>query len=771
MARPIRITDDFADKRGRELVRLIDIDIENRQPMIDKILKIRSYYYGDVERTLRYAGQVNLHLPVIAEKVENLTIKEMSALYGAEPFVSLQPPANDIDPDRTLLNEAYLNWEFKVGIPESYRRTQRWIRSKYLDGTSVIMPYYRFETRKGIRSEIVKKNWKAGESDFTNQPVPVDRPKLPIEILLAQFGSTLDQDSIELSYNGKSAADGQEFDSLEGLSARISFVEDRIRYNDVMVYFYDTKRIDEVELCIHREIVVYDGVCLENIEIEDFIVPFRAKSVQAAERVTRRYWLTISDIEKKRTTGEWVISDQDMTHLRAQSRSERQETAGNDTDRLKDQRDIQIGENDTQPVPPSEADSAYIDNKVMIYEVYLRDDADQDGQIEEYIYQIPVTLEKIVNVNYLEAIFPHGRRPFPALHGVQIDDRFYTLPIAQWLVPINEETDVILNQTHEAQEVITNPFFFYEPIAFGENALIQNGLHPGMGVPVASVKGILFPQFPQQPLANLQAIDSLLLFADRLTIAPQAVGSSQVRNAPRTARGTLALLSEGSAKIDSFIIEDQQSGWCEMMYQVHALYRHYGPDEKWFFITGTDKPKRIAKSDMDGKYEYIFSGNSTNTNKEVRRTVAIQRFQLLANDPAYLQNPVARRELIMDLLRHNSEGANIQRLDPGLGQQMGTHAPMTQEVELELIVVGQDIDVLPVDNDAEHIRVLDRFVNSRPFDMLQPWQVTLIASHRNKHVRQMLAKQATGATQGGTGAVAANNVPTTGNLDLTGGVA
>jgi len=767
MARPIQISPEFAAERGRQLVELIDGDIIDRRPIIAKLEKIREYYYGDIKRKLRYPGQVNLHLPVIAEKVEGLVLKMMNALYGSDPVVNLARPTKDVDPDKTLRSESYLNWAVTVDIVDSYQRIQRWVRGKFLDGPSIIMPFYRHETRKGIQTSIQKKFWQAGEYDAVNNVVPVDRPKLPIEILLAQFGPSLQV--LDFKQNGADLSLDQDIANFDGLIATISFVENRTNYDSIKVFFYDTKYVDEIELCVHRPIIVHDGVVLENIEFEDLIVPYRTKDLQTAERITRRYWLTIDEIEKRRQSEDWIISDEAMAGLRAQATSERQESHY-EVDSLKAQRDAQVGER-SSGMARTYSFEPFIDNKVLIFEVYVRDDADKDGQVEEVIYQLPAYTETIARTDYLESFFPHQHRPFPALHGIKIDDRFYTLPIAQWLLPINEEVDVTLNQTHEAQEIVNNPFFFYEPIAFGDNVSLQNGVYPGLGIPVANAKGVFFPSFPQQPLANLQAIDSLLLFADRLTMSPQAVGSSQVRNAPRTARGTLALLSEGSAKVDSFIMEAQQGGWRELMYQIHSLYQHFGPDEKWFWVTGQEKPQRITRSDMEGKFEYIFRGNSTNTNREVRRTVAIQRFQLLSPDPAYLANPVARRELILDLLRHNSEGANIDRLDPGLPQDTGGHAPMSQEVELELMIVGQDIEVLPIDDDTQHIGVLRRFMNSRPFEMLEPWQVALIATHLNKHSRQLAAKQSAGSVPG-QGAATANNVaPTGGELSaLEGGV-
>ncbi len=763
MGRPIPITEEFAETRGRQLVELLEGDLRDRKDFIRKIETIRDYYYGKTNRVLRYTGQVNMHLPVITEKVEALTLKTINAFYGAEPFVNVSRPGNDTDPERTRRTESYLGWKFAVDIENSYPTIKRWIRGSYLDGPSVVMVYYKKITRKFVQTTMVKKDYRVGETDSMDTVVSQQRAKLPVEILMEVYGKDIMLEDMSIGID-------KDVESYDGIEATISFTEDGVDYDDVKVVLYDGDRSDEVEVCAHRQMIVQDGTAIENIEIEDLIVPYRAKCLQTAARIGRQYWLTIDEVEKRREKEGWTISDEDMEGLRAQARSEREEESM-DNKELKEQRDEVVGETDTS-LSRTYAFQPFIDNKVLIFEVYTRDDADGDGQDEEVIYQIPYYTMKIARTDYLDVEFPHGRRPFCALHGVRIDNKFHSLPIAQWLLPINVEVNTTLNQVHEAQEVINNPFFFYEPTAFGAQAGFQNGLRPGQGVPVLNAKGIFMPSFPQQPLSNLQAVDSLLLFADRLTMSPQSTGSSQVRNAPRTARGTLALLSEGNANVDSYVTEAQQTGWRELIYQVHSLESHFGPDSKWFWVTGEPKPQKIARTDLQGKFEYIFSGNSTNTNKEVRRTIAIQLYQLLAGDPQFLQNPAARRELLLHLIRNNGEGVNTDKLDPGMPAGMGDHPPMTQEAEIEIMLLGKAVTTLPVDDDAGHMRVLRQLMSSAQFENLQQWQVTLLAQHMLSHSEQLLAKQSAGAMQGGEGAGIGNNVsPTGGDLSaMEGGV-
>jgi hypothetical protein len=367
-------------------------------------------------------------------------------------------------------------------------------------------------------------------------------------------------------------------------------------------------------------------------------------------------------------------------------------------------------------------------------------------------------MRKIVKAEYLEEKFPHGRRPFSSWHHIRVSDRWYGISLAELLAPINIEVDSIINAVNEAQELINNPFFFYVPTALSADIGVLENLKPGQGIPVGDINGIMFPSFQQQPLANLSAMDSLLMFADRLTVSPQASGSNQARNAPRTARGTLALLSEAGIKMDMLIMSAQRGGWRELIHQIHALYHAFGDEEKWFKVTGEAKPRRLVKDELRGRYEYKFSGNSVNTNREVERSIAQVRYTSLMTNPLYSMDLNALLELTKDFIRHFGEGVNQDAITPKLPQGGASHPPMDQKTEIQRMMAGEPLMALPTDPHEQHLQVLQALQGTKHFEQLEQWQVALIASHTSQHA-QMLQQQITqgGLTPGAGGQ--ANNIP------------
>lgn len=774
MPRTIELSEELAVERGRELSNLIETDIRDRSASIKKQEFVRSAYFGELSRNrqLRYDGQANIELRIVTDKIEGSVPKMVNSFWNAEPTVFVQRVGAEFDPDTTDQNQIYINHLIDTDIPNFYATTEMWFRNTFLDGVSVVMPWYNYETRDTVLIEVQKTWWRKGDVDLTGQPVPEDRLKTPIEIIVEQFGGfasngapngILDLRPLE----GETFDPAEEVESFNGMSMVLDIVENRQVFENILVEFHDSRYVDEVELYVHRPVVIRNNVEVEVVEYEDLIVPYRTTDLQTAERVTRQYWLSVPQIERKVEEEGWDLTEEDLTRIRAEATGERQEEHPENTS-LKRQKDYQIGESGKH-TSPSTSLAPYVDSKVLIFEVFAREDVHGTGNFSEVVYRIPYCLRKIVAANYLEENWPHGRRPFCDLHYLRISDRYYSTSMGELLAPIHVEVNAIVNMVNEAQELINNPWFGYVPSAVTTDPEILKNIAPGQGIPLGDVNGLVFPSFPQQPLANLSAVDSMLLFADRLTLSPQATGSSQARNSPRTARGTLALLSEGNVKTDMTITAAQRGGWRELIHQIHALESRFGEEEKWFHVIGETKPRRITQAEMRGRFMYRFSGNSVNTNREVMRTIAQVRFNTLAGDPMYMQDLQARQHLIKDFLRHFGEGTNVDVLLPKIPGQSGTRLPMDPRTAIRIIMAGQTVNAVPMEDHAAYVDFISRFSQTKEFDNMPEYQAALIGNLLQQHQQLLLQQQQQGGVAGGPGA--GNNVPQGGELgDLEGGV-
>jgi len=759
MPQTINLSAEVRAQKGADLSKLIGVDIRDRQWALAKRQVARNLYFGVSQRTPRYDGASNIHLPVLEEKVEGMVPKLVNAFHAAEPKVHVKRVESEYNEDLTVRNETFLNWALESDIPNFYHTFESWARNMLLDGTSVLKVYWEQKWRNTVEVARAKADWQAGQVDLVGQPVQEDRPRMVIEGLAEQFPGLTDV----VAEDGAPDPDRTPMRDAVGYSYQIEFTERRRAFEDVRIEFVASEYVDEVDLYIYRPIMYANRPCVETVEFEDLIVPYSTWDLQQAPRVTHRYWLTIDELKAKVDEEGWEITDEDFSRLKSASQTEDRKERDPHDRSLSRQRDVSVGET---PEPASGAleddEAAYVDGKFMVYEVYATDDVNEDGYPEEVVYQIPAVLKKVVRVHYLEELFPHGRRPFPEAHYKRVSDRWYSRSLGEQLSPINLEVDAIVNMVNEAQELINNPFFFYVPHANTVDPQFLEGIEPGQGIPVSDPGAVVFPKFAQEPLANLSAIDSMLLFADRLTISPQAVGSSQSRNAPRTARGTLALLSESGIQTDVVITGLQQGGWRELIHQLHALYYEFGDDEVWYNVTGAQEPQKITKEDLRGRFHYSFHGNSVNTNREVLRSIAQVRYQTLVVNPLYSQDLNAMLALTKDFLRHFSEGTDVDKLLPKLPGQGGSHPPMDQRTENKIMSDGTPVEVLPLDDHIAHIQEIERYVSSPAFEQLPESAVMLMAMHKQQHeqmMRQQLSQQGGGVVPA-PGGGQANNMPT-----------
>lgn len=772
----LELTPEQAVEKGTELINLIEDDLRARDEVLRRRAIMRDLYAGLPDSAMSDEG-VTIHLPVIAEKIDGTVPKIVNAFWNSDPIVHVIRMADEMNLEQTEQIEKFMNWALISDIKDVYQTFEQWVRNCLIDGVSVIKIYWDYAERETVINRRARIFWQVGETDLTNQRVPNERPKLPAEILADLFGTNARQNGvvqIKKFYKEETEEeyedDGvppylKEVEALDGYVAVIDMVENRVFYEDVIVRFHDCEYIDEIAVTVQRPIIYRDCPRAEVIEFDQIVVPFRTASLDPAHcpRVTHICYYTIAQIKTYDSRCKWGLTEEDYETLRGAASTKPEDYRALDGNQaMKAQKDAQIGEDDGGVLYRTKY-GTYDTEKIPVYEVYASDDANDDGEPEEVIYIIPVPLKRVVRSYYLDELFPHGNRPFCDLHYRKASDRWYSTGMAEMLVGINLEVDAIISMVNYAQEIINNPWFFYEPTTFLDDAdRPQRGLKPGEGRKVASVAGIMFPKFAQEPLANLSTLDSLLLFADRLTLSPQSVGSSQVRNAPRTARGTIALLSEAGIKMDMLITAAQYGPWCEMLHQIHALYVTFGPEEKFYYVTGSPAPLRVTQDQLRGRYQFTFSGNTTNTNKEVMRSIAQIRYQTLVTNPLYTMDLKAMQNLIRDFLKHFGEGADIDMLLPNPPQVVGEHPPMDQLTEIRHILQGAPMGILPTDDHATHITDLMKFQNSSEFKMLEQWQVAMLAMHGAAHAQALQQMQMQGgmAPQPGTQGGEANNIPT-----------
>lgn len=765
----IQMDQEFAEARGRGLVQLIERDILDSWGRYNKVRENRDLYHGTatVDMPLPWPGASNIHLPIMMEKVETLVPMLMAAFWGVDPVVNVERSPEEYDGAQTDEVELFMNFGLTKDIPNMYETTENWLRDTGLDGMSTLKPYWVREMRDISELHTLKAIIDVEQLKEAGEPSVSAREKGPLELMVDVFGPP---DAATGLIDHKQV-DGPEDGTVLGTKWLVRFTEDRKIYTGV-VLFIPGLHIDEIQARVRRKRLVRDCPQVDVMEYEDIIVPFRTKDLQTADRVTQRYWITIDDVAEKVESGEWQMTEQDMATLRASGT--RSYDDSHTSSRLQEQKDSHVGEDtgfktDKRLEMPSEY-KPYNKNKVMVFLVHLKDAVEKGGDRAEVIYHIPYALEKIVQADYLDELYPHGRRPFITAKYIPMADRWHALGLGDQLYAINLEINTIINFINNGQQLITNPCGFYEPTAMNTDSQGTLRLAPGQMIPVTSVQGILFYQMPQQPLSNMEIMTSLLMFADRLTITPMNAGSTQMKNAPSTARGTMALLGESHVKTDMLITRLQRGAWTELMEQLFGLYQEFCPDEKWYYVTRNSERerRRISRTMLRGRYEFTFKGNTVNTNRQFMQTMAQVRLNTGMSLPDSASDPLVRENLWRDFLKHWGDGADVSRLIPSRpGTESFTHPPMSQRDENKVMEQGIFIVALPSDDHADHMREMDRFETSPQFEIMAKEFVGIYAAHKQQHM-ELLRQQMAAMQQSSRGPGMGNNVPQGMTLDQSG---
>ena len=91
----LNLTDEFREARGLALYNMIMRDLQDRSARINRIAQVRAIYHDEAPPVQGpWPGASDIHIPVLAEKVEGILPKIINAFWGTDPLVNVKYPAN-----------------------------------------------------------------------------------------------------------------------------------------------------------------------------------------------------------------------------------------------------------------------------------------------------------------------------------------------------------------------------------------------------------------------------------------------------------------------------------------------------------------------------------------------------------------------------------------------------------------------------------------------------------------------------------------------------
>lgn len=497
-----------------------------------------------------------------------------------------------------------------------------------------------------------------------------------------------------------------------------------------------------------KEVVDFDGPEFTVENLEDWLIPSTATSIEDSDHFIRRLRLSMDEILDLVDEGKFnKLSKDEIAEFRRLATTGKDDTAhSGHTDMLGPEKNAQQGIPD---VPQGREEKITVWNWCGNFR--LNEDDDRSEQVVSFYQQ---DKNKLLGACRLVDIHPDGRWPFLHSQAIMDINTFWGIGIAELLESINDELDAFYRLAVSAGEGAIGPVVFYNP-ASGYIPEKQR-IEPNTAIPCADpnlVKVVNLGQIQLAPYAVF--LQQLLGFGERLTgLTDAQLGRQFDRpNAPRTF-GQQALLQQESNVRLLLDIRLERENLKELLKRIWEMDKRWLPKPIFFRLTEEDPGDVMVEDDFMGNFDFDIGPVTSVSNKAVRTQELMQVIALSqAIPPAYL----AGLKKLFTKLGY----ADIAALIP---DPKAIKPPMTPEEENVRLLQGEDVDPHPMDNHAAHIakhsELIRRIQESElipgiPMETMNPGAVGRIQAHIAEHEQVMKGgMMLTGSPvpQNGTGA-------------------
>jgi hypothetical protein len=170
------------------------------------------------------------------------------------------------------------------------------------------------------------------------------------------------------------------------------------------------------------------------------------------------------------------------------------------------------------------------------------------------------------------------------------------------------------------------PWFFYD-----ESSGVRKDIEikPGKGVPVDNVKGILFPNFNNNPISYLPFIEMFIQLWERIgSVANPQVGRPS--DSAKTATEIMMVVQEGNIKFD-YQARTTKQEFLAILKTLYDLYYMHMPYNKTFVYNGEEVP--LPRKLMKRNYKFKLMGSTAMANKMLVRKEAEDMLGMAMNMP------------------------------------------------------------------------------------------------------------------------------------------
>lgn len=330
--------------------------------------------------------------------------------------------------------------------------------------------------------------------------------------------------------------------------------------------------------------------------------------------------------------------------------------------------------------------------------------------------------------------FAHQTPPYVVGRYIQPNaDEFYGQGIPWSTQFMQYEMNTKSEQGLDSATMSLNPIAIIDPGLAGESNF---DIEPGAKW-FANPAGVKFSSMPDvTPISNaaiMQLKTMMQDYSDRSpALPPQLTGKS------RTA--TQSEMVFNSLGVDNWLFQLQNERYilCPMLQQWEAITDQNLDDKRLVMILGRRagdlKRTLLSKSDLIGRYSYQWKGASSVASKQTTARQMLDALKVYSTlpQPAQTQINFNFQEFYKIMWTTMWGLADADKV-LGIPEEM-----VTQDAEAEnhMLKMGLEIEVLPMDDDNEHIQIHDKGL-----DKLNKSEQTLMMAHMLQHKKADEQKQ------------------------------
>lgn len=557
-------------------------------------------------KTYPWPGASNVTPPLALKITRAIWPRMVNALVGEDTVVQAAPV--DATSQESLedadARQAYMNYEIRNVIPRFRREVSSFLFDVIHGGSSVLHVFH--ERRVEIRPQrfvIDNFNLAPDGTPFSKTDREAFREIFGPDLLKARPLGSSEYELTLLSQGRKQTA-----------RTKIEREEEDLRE-------------DEMAIFVEREIV-FSRNRVKSDDVENWIVPSSASGYQKenAHHLSRRFHLHPDQIREDSSF--FNLTDEDLENL---------EKMTGDLELLEDSEKERI-KTEILGVDKEWGLSGMQESMVLFLEHYRpwpltldRGDFVETRMVDMIFWTVPA-LRKLARWEYHNTVFEHGLRPVVDMAFIPVSGRPDGVGVYHLVKQFQDEAKVILDQMNDRENLVNNPSILYEGNS-GLDVRAFKSRGPGDAFRVRSVDRV-------KPLTwDVNPHGGFPIYQTMVAAAEQAGGAGDISagvqpsrpNAPRTARGTLAIIGESNI-VQEFHLLLAQETLAEVLHQLDGLIEQHVPPEVRFSITG--KEERVLRREaFRTRVRYFLSGNTVNTNPQVRMQIAQFLNEILAGHP------------------------------------------------------------------------------------------------------------------------------------------